>query len=78
MSDELERSGTSPRNSRVDANHERSNASQRRRIAILAPMRSELRPLKSPLGLSRSNEGAKEFFPGRGHLAPPGLSCQNA
>ena len=36
MSDELERSGTSPRNSRVDANHERSSASQHRYKGLAA------------------------------------------
>lgn len=32
------------------------------RIAILAPMRSELQPLVAPLGLARSRERGTEFF----------------
>jgi adenosylhomocysteine nucleosidase len=35
------------------------------RIAVLAPMRSELRPLLAPLGLERSRESPSELFFGR-------------
>lgn len=39
-----------------------SSAKEVRRIAVLAPMPSELRPLKSALSLSRSRERGDEFF----------------
>jgi nucleoside phosphorylase len=35
-----------------------------RRVAVLAPMRSELRPLVGPLGLARSRSGDRDLYTG--------------